>query len=449
MDVNKIEDLKNNFPEVFDIRAVPEIWDEDFHVIDRHDNYPDPFEGELFPSEQKPVADLDPNLTDQLLGELEEDWPEMGSDEVIYEDGEILESSSKVVEEIFGDKFPGAPGGGTTAGTSSSGGSSVNRHVISVSGFYLPWHNFDKNTWGIYIFAEGIVALGQMLNKFSRGKLPIKECNLVARTFIYHHEAYHNKVESFSSRLEIVSRTPVYNKNTIALYLSNGFNSKASIRAPKGHTFHEESLANAYAFKMCDDVFRKYKPSQKEILKRLSRRALSHVISSSPPKYRDAKHLVPYQTSKTKMDYLSGAEAKRRFEEVESIFNEEILGVYSSTYNSNLWLTQTKLMDPTLRRNGYFQYLINKKSSLAKRAKLAVHYLNRRQFLGQLQTLFPDGKLHNAKGNKRHSEKFRIGSLDIPIPSDGKKEINKFTAAGILKQLGSDKNIDEVMRLKK
>ena len=78
-----------------------------------------------------------------------------------------------------------------------------------------------------------------------------------------------------------------------------------------------------------------------------------------------------------------------------------------------------------------------------------VHYLNRRQFLGQLQRLFPEGQLHNPKGNKRHSEKFRIGSLVVPIPSNGKKEINKFTAAGILKQLGSDKNIDEVMRLKK
>ena len=40
------------------MKVVPNDWHDDLHVIDRYDNYPDPFEGELFPDENEPDANL-------------------------------------------------------------------------------------------------------------------------------------------------------------------------------------------------------------------------------------------------------------------------------------------------------------------------------------------------------------------------------------------------------
>ena len=257
--------------------------------------------------------------------------------------------------------------------------------VVDVYGFYLPWHKFDEDKWGIYIFAEGIVSLGKYFNALSKYRLPIKECNLLARAFIFHHEAYHNKVESFSARLEVILRSPIFNSATCKLYQSKGFPVFPSplLPLPLSGLFHEESLANAYASKMCRKVFSNYPNHQKKNLQNLACSVIYKFIKTSPPKYHDAAKIVfnPWKYRDTL------AASNRRFDAVESEFNEEILknSTHHSHPNPMLWNTQTKLMDPTLRRNASFSYLINKKSKLAKRLKLAVHYVPRRKFIKLLE----------------------------------------------------------------
>ena len=106
-------------------------------------------------------------------------------------------------------------------------------------------------------------------------------------------------------------------------------------------------------------IFSKYPKFQRKNLQTLARIVLYHFICKSPAKYKDAKDIIfrpPHYFFDTKSD------ANRRFEEVESIFNEEILNktMFPSISNPRLWITQTKLVDPTLRRNSSYSYVINK-----------------------------------------------------------------------------------------
>lgn len=426
MQYDKIEELREAFPEIFDVKDIPDDWLDDVHVIDRYDNYPDPFEDELFPDSKNPVADI----PDRFNPIDVQDFPEP---DVLLDDFDVLNETNGRLRERLGDDFPGSP----------SDTISKRVPVIDVYGFYLPWHKFDEDKWGIYIFAEGIVSLGKYFNALSNYLLPIKECNLLARAFIFHHEAYHNKVESFSARLEVVLRSPIFNNSTCKLYQSKGFRvfHTTSLAPTSLGWFHEESLANAYASKMCDKVFSKYPTHQKKVLQNLARRVIYKFIKTSPPKYCDAQDIIldPWKPRDT------SAASKRRFIDVESEFNEEILkSSHSHSHlGSSLWKTQTRLMDPTLRRNASFSYLINKKSKLAKRLKLAVHYIPRRKLIKYMEKI--TGGHEEITGGK-HPRKFILGNERIPIPGNKNQEINKQTAKSILKRVGIHKTDTELHR---
>ena len=62
MDANKIEILKNAMPDIFDMRIIPDNWDDEYYVIQKTEREKDPFEGILFPEEEKPSAQLEPVL---------------------------------------------------------------------------------------------------------------------------------------------------------------------------------------------------------------------------------------------------------------------------------------------------------------------------------------------------------------------------------------------------
>jgi len=436
-----IEELKTTFPEFFNIRDVSETWSDGFHIIDQNNKDPDPFEGTLFPEEKNPVADI-PDSIEHIIDELFGLNDQSSFDQNPFWDPGLLGEMADELKEIFGHDFPGAPGGADSFLDSKTDLVIRMVPVVDVFGFYLPWHRFDENSWGIYIFAEGIVALGKILHRMGKGLLPLNECNFLARAFIYHHEAYHNKVESFSSRLEVINRQPVFNKAVSKLYLGNGFSTKNSLIMRPGCIYHEESLANAYAFKKCQAIFSKYPKFQRKNLQTLARIVLYHFICKSPAKYKDAKDIIfrpPHYFFDTKSD------ANRRFEEVESIFNEEILNktMFPSISNPRLWITQTKLMDPTLRRNSSYSYVINKKSKLASRLRLAVHYLSRKKLIKILKR--ETGGSINEKTGGKHPGKFILGSQKVPIPGNRNREIKIGTAESILKELGISKNIKELL----
>ena len=428
MKFDKIEELRSGFPDIFDVKPVSEDWLDDVYIIDRHDNYPDPLADELFPDIENPVADMPDGI--ETIFEDELSIPGEMSD-----DDDVLTDTNRRLREKLGDDFPGGPSDKFWGPIP----------VIEVYGFYLPWHKFDKDIWGIYIFAEGIELLGKFFNILSKNQMPVKECNLLARAFIFHHEAYHNKVESFSARLEVVLRSPIFNTSTCNLYHSKGFRLPYTSTLPTTSSglFHEESLANAYASMMCRDVFSKYPKNQKKNLQQLASQIIYKLIKDSPPKYRDAEHIIfdPWHHRDSR------AASERRFAKVENEFKEQILqgSGHLLPPNAMLWATQTRLMDPTLQRNSSFSYLINKKSKLAGRLKHAVHYIPRRKLIKYLED--KTGGIEQVSGSRsKHPRKFVVGSQRIPIPGNRNDEIAIGTAKSILKTLGIYTNDEQLRR---
>ena len=413
-----IAQLKHTFPSFFDIKDVSENWDNDYHVVAEDDA--DVINNDLFGNQDEPYADLDKNIEES---------------EVISEGGDFDPDSRQLddfddLSDIFGNEYPG----------SSRSPLQPRVPVTELVGFYLPWHRFKPQVWGVYLISENIEKLALSFYKTSAKKLPIKECNLLAAAFVFHHEAYHNKVESFATRLEIAERQrALYLGSTDTLYKSGGFNYN-------GDNFHEESLANAYAYNRCRGIFKKYPKHQKRILTQLGLHCLFKCILSSPKHYREAIQLI--QTPPQFYFPRPSGFQKYRLSDVTECFQDEIL-----TYNTiipkamQLWRAAPNLLSATLRRNANFSYIVRKGSPLASRAKLAVHYLKRSAFQKQLEQKL-GVTIFKAGGKNKHPWKISgtSGGKVIPFSGHGKKDFPKGTATQILKNLGLATTIDDFMR---
>jgi hypothetical protein len=103
----------------------------------------------------------------------------------------------------------------------------VNPDVLA---YYLPYHYYRRETWGVYMRAEGIAQLAQGL----KGEpLESRDAALLdaARWILYEHEYYHCVVETAATKAELIASSSVYGP-----YLSDVAGGQ-----------HEESLANAHA----------------------------------------------------------------------------------------------------------------------------------------------------------------------------------------------------------
>jgi hypothetical protein len=150
--------------------------------------------------------------------------------------------------------------------------------------FYLPWHHFDERTWGIYLLLDGIYAMGQEIVSLSQGVLSLAQGRHIAKIFLYHHEAYHNAVESFSARLEVTHRTRCY---------VGGFRQRYQ-RLTRLPDIHEEALANAYAaHKVKRNSFAMVTPTNARTrLRRAGFDALARLMARQPPPYADAQFIL-------------------------------------------------------------------------------------------------------------------------------------------------------------
>jgi hypothetical protein len=180
-----LETIEDQLPQVFDRRTKPASWPDGVVVLrgDMDDHSNDTLEDDAF--------DPEGNLTG--LSSLPDSKSPVQ---------ERLKRVHDELSEMFGPgDFPGAP-------TSTDG-----RQVLPPTdcyAFYLPWHHFPEQTWEIYLLVEGIDALGHELVEFSNNTLSLAEAIHVARIFLFHHEAYHNAVETFSARLEVTHRVKCY-----------------------------------------------------------------------------------------------------------------------------------------------------------------------------------------------------------------------------------------------
>jgi hypothetical protein len=110
--------------------------------------------------------------------------------------------------------------------------------------YYLPFHLYGKDRWGIYIRGQGIGWLAKQLIPGGMKQRPsLQERVTAARQFLWEHEGFHAQVEFAATRLEVLTHDsksmkakPVY----VPYFGTGGL----SIRAAR-----EEAIANARAIK--------------------------------------------------------------------------------------------------------------------------------------------------------------------------------------------------------
>jgi hypothetical protein len=130
--------------------------------------------------------------------------------------------------------FPGISGGSWAGAHMPYGGGTPPPDCLA---FYLPFHYFFPDWWGVYILFEGVQWLAGEIVSRSRGKVTPLRAIQAARLFLYYHESFHHKTECFSLRMEVTHRQAFYKSSFEAFY-----------RATLGtHDCLEEGLANARA----------------------------------------------------------------------------------------------------------------------------------------------------------------------------------------------------------
>ncbi len=97
-----------------------------------------------------------------------------------------------------------------------SGGSQSPPPPISVDAlaWYAPFHRFGFS-WGIYIYESSIIDIAGQIGTYLKPGVILRpgitqQLSRMALSILYLHEAFHHKIESFATRLEVVRRQKVF-----------------------------------------------------------------------------------------------------------------------------------------------------------------------------------------------------------------------------------------------
>lgn len=144
--------------------------------------------------------------------------------------------------------------------------------------FYMPFHFFYPEAWGIYIRPEGICLLAVAIQELADQPLPSDLLTRVSRFFLYKHECFHHQIESFATRLEVAHRRRVFIPGPRRLCnLQRGTDA-----------WMEEGLANAFALEESDRALELAVKSGRAsaVQRQCIVKALSAWILAQPPGYR-------------------------------------------------------------------------------------------------------------------------------------------------------------------
>ena len=200
--------------------------------------------------------------------------------------------------------------------------------------YYKSFHNSGP-AFGIYYKIDGLKIKTKSVYKFcvSQGyKLSIKQVYIIAKTMTQYHEIYHHKIEAMSSRIEVITREPIYNSGFSHWYKStkNKFNC------------YEETFANCYCYFKTKNELRKY----------LNHKALHNIMvhwfNQQPLPYKQAIYLINKDESV--------------YREKENKFFEIILKKFypgNAKYgNSNVWSLFSHGTQPYINVNSNVYYII-------------------------------------------------------------------------------------------
>ena len=221
-------------------------------------------------------------------------------------------------------------------------------HREYLLGFYKPYH-YDYDKYGIYLKANGqALRVNRIFEKAKEdtrrfGNPSIEGCYLISKTFTFFHEYYHHKIETFATRLEIVTRQDHYTTGFHCLYCKTFMTDRCL----------EEAFAESYAY---FETIKELAPILE--LLNITRRQLKCIlrdliIANSPPGYNKALKII-------------AAESPEVFKKYENYFLEALLRYsykvnnreYPVELNPVFWKHFTHATHPFILTNNDVTYVV-------------------------------------------------------------------------------------------
>ena len=280
--------------------------------------------------------------------------------------------------------------------------------------FYLPFHYFYPTWWGIYVSVEGLAELNEILRELTDYKLDAAEGFLLARTFLYRHEAFHHQVEAFATRLEVTHRTPLYREGFERLYR----------RTLGTDDCMEEGLASAYALISVYKTISRWGARKKKLV----RKAFEEYIRNSPPGYRMAVELAElYETNRS-------AFAEQLHQEALPKLPRGIPG---------LWSCFPYAFSGIARVTSRTNYIVRRDSPLAHRVRS--RFIRPRELHKRLRVLAKCERLRSGRGS--HEIWRSPSGASFPIPSHP-RDLATGTLAKIIRQAGLNMSVSKFLESK-
>ena len=277
--------------------------------------------------------------------------------------------------------------------------------------FYLPFHYFFPVWWGIYLTVEGARDLSLFIQQQAMGELTAADSMLASRLFLYGHEAYHHRVESFATRLEATHRVPLFQKGFEKVYQSHR-NTDECI---------EEALATRHGYKMALAAFAKNKEKTDPL-----GRALSAYIRGCPPGYRRALEFLSDKAFKT---------AQCKFAEDS---HHEALNT-RSRQEPGIWLVFSHAFSSISRITSRVNYIIHRNSPLA--ARLGLRYIRYPDLIRKLKEL---AGCNLVRHRGRHEIWENEAGKRFPVPRHP-GDLKTGTLAKIIKQAGLSMTVQQFL----
>ena len=161
-----------------------------------------------------------------------------------------------------------------------------------VSAFYIPFHSFPRH-WGVYIYLHGIHGIRRGFQQlFQAYNINDPEEQItIANDYLYFHELYHHKTESFGLRVEAILGLPFYLAIKRPRYSELMSLGRHGPQDPQGNPLqwcYEETCAESFARESVLTM-KHFKGShrQKGVSKN-ARDLINDYLGGAPSSYREA-----------------------------------------------------------------------------------------------------------------------------------------------------------------
>lgn len=383
MSLDHLDLLRHELPELFQDRDLGSRVDDELIIIPIRE--PESIARNRFPSS---LSDVVGELDAAVLEGLGENF--LNSDMPFHD-------LMPHIEQLLGGAHSGAPQSYTDP---------TRMPPPDCLAFYLPFHYYHPNWWGVYLLLDGVIWLAGEIVRRSGGIVSGRQAMQAARLFLYHHEAFHHKTECLSARLELTHRRPFYKTGFERLYQKTlGTNDCL-----------EEGLANASA--LMDSRKKMRSPSVDD--------ALCGYVSDSPP------------------GYDQGARIRKTFLSTRCVFAEENQNVCLPLLppkNPEVWRTTPHMFDGIANIKSRVNYVIPRRSPLVARLPLRP-LLPPTKLVKKLEEL---AGLSFLKHGSRHDIYRTRAGRKIQIPRHA-RDLGHGLVRKILKQSGVDMGLEAFLQ---